>query len=349
MKTLCRHSLKLALWGVIFYFSLHSGLSYSEEARRGSPYVPGNSDLKVDLGLSTWISEGRTKWNHDASGINPEAGNPTSELDYDDVRSIVAEVNGRLTTDQGFFVRGSFGYGGIDKGTLIDDDFFSALGAANHTMISGPHRWSRTESDIDGGHLWYVNVDFGTTLFTFLERKGSVQAFAGYQHWREKYVAKGLRQIECTTLTGPISCSAPGTVSFTGREVITNTVEWDSLRVGLDSEFQFFKWFGIQGSAAFVPLAVLSNEDIHHLRTDLRQDPSFSMNGTGHGYNLEGGLRLMVKGLSVTAGYRYWSLIVRDGELRDHPVFPPFVSSTATLNEFDTKRHGATFGVSYSF
>lgn len=338
-------SLTLQL-GVVALF-LYGGPAHGKHLDEAAEPSTLSSRAQFEVGVGTWVSFGRTKWDHDASPVDPNFGNPTSELDYKDTRSIVAELQGKLTFDDWLFFRASAGYGGIDDGTLVDDDYVSALGAtAFGTSVSGPHRFSRTESDIDDDYLWYVNVDVGTTLLRFAENRGAVRTFLGYQHWREKYVARGVNQLECTAV-GTL-CSAPGTIAFPGIPAITNRVDWDSLKLGVETDVPIFSWLTFQLGAAYIPLAVLSNEDIHHLRSDLRQDPSFSMTGTGQGYNLEAGARVrVVENLYVSTGVRYWELFVDDGEWRNHPVVG--APSTVNLNELRSRRYGITFLVSHTF
>ncbi len=313
----------------------------------GDEFSTESSRARFEVGIGTWVSLGRTKWDHDASPVDPNLGNPTSELDYKETRSIIAELQGKLTFDEWLFLRASAGYGGIGGGTLVDDDYVSAQGAtAFGTSVSGPHRVSRTESDIDGDYLWYINLDAGMTLFRFPHNRGAVRTFLGYQHWREKSVGKSVHQLECTAV-GTL-CSAPGTISFPGVPAITNKVEWNSLKLGLESDVLIFRWLTFQLSAAYIPLAVMTNEDTHHLRSDLRKDPSFSMTGTGQGYNLEAGARVRVlESLYFSTGVRYWELFVYDGEWRNHPVVG--ASSTVNLNKLGSQRYGITFLLSHTF
>jgi opacity protein-like surface antigen len=239
------------------------------------------------------------------------------------------------------------GYGAIGDGKLINDDYVSAAGAtAFGTTVSGPHRISRTESDIDGSHLWYLNADLGYKFLTFSGGRGSLKGFVSFQHWEEKYEAKGIKQLECTAVG--TFCNPVGPVPTGGRTVITNEVEWNSIRLGLEGGYQITRRFSIDGSAAFIPYTSLKNEDIHHLRTDLRQDPSFSMSGTGIGANFDVSISYMiVQQLFFDLGYRYWWLQVKDGTWKNHPV--NFPSETANLNEFQSIRHGVTLGLSYKF
>lgn len=341
------YGVRVALQVCLAAAVLSGGIARGGHLDEGAVYSTESSRARFEVGVGTWVSLGGTKWDHDASAVDPTLGNPTSELEYKDTRSIVAEVQGRMTYDEWLFVQGSGGYGGIDDGTLIDDDYVSALGATTFgTSVSGAHRVSRTESDIDGDYLWYVNLDVGMTLFRFSENRGAIRTFLGYQHWREQYTGRGVYQVECTAV-GTL-CSAPGTVAFAGTAAITNKVDWDSLRLGAETDVLITRWLTLWLSAAYVPFAALSNEDTHHLRTDLQQDPSFSMTGTGQGYDLEAGARVRVlENLYVHAGARYWDRFVNDGEWRNHPVAG--ASSTLNLNKLRTQRYGFTFHISHTF
>jgi len=312
--------LRVTLYVCIGLSVLFSEQSYSEE-------IVKRSNLEVEVGLSTWISQGNTKWSHNASTLAPVLGNPTSELDYKDVWSNVVELHGQVSLRSGLYFRGQFGYGGIDDGELIDDDY-----------LAGQNLISRTQSDIDGSNLWYLNADVGLKLLSFSSGRGSLKGFVGYQYWQEKYEAKGIIQ-----LVPPV-----GTVPTGGQTVITNEVQWNSIRLGLEGAYQITRRFSISGNAAFIPYTSLKNEDIHHLRTDLRQDPSFSMSGTGIGANFDASVSYMiVKQLYFDLGYRYWWLKVTDGDWNSHPVGGPTLS--ANLNEFQTIRQGVTLGLTYKF
>lgn len=336
----------LSVWflGVFFLVSNPVYAVDSEDTRHEEKE---HSDLFYEFGIGTWISEGRTEWNHDASSVSASLGNPSSELVYKNVRSKVVELNGKIMTREKFFVRGNIGYGIIDDGTLVDDDFLSAAGAAaNGTSVSGAHMFSRTESAIDDNFLWFVTLDAGIPVFSLFSEKLTVGVFGGYQHWQERVSAQGVNQLTCTSVGN--LCSAPGSNSFSGQDAITNTVQWDSFRIGLDGEFHVFERLDLTTTVAFVPYTILENKDTHHLRTDLRQDPSFTMTGSGHGYQAEFGLRFMVvSNLYLSAGIKYWRLEVTNGEWRNHPNGT--ASSTVNLNEFSSQRYGGTIGMSYNF
>lgn len=302
------------------------------------------SDFKFEAKLATWLSEGETRWSHNASGSSALLGNPTSELKYEDVGTNVVELGGTLTFRDRYFVRADYGFASIGGGRLTDDDYLSAAGATAYgTATPGAQRVSRTFSDINGNDMWYVNLDLGYKVLR--ESKGSLGVFLGYQYWRENHTATGVTQVECTSA---LFCNPVGRVSNSGRVVISNTAAWNSFRMGLEGDYRFLSRFEIGGKVAFIPYASLSNRDIHYLRTDLAQNPSFHMTGTGVGVNAEGTVSYMIlKELYFDLGYRFWWLNVLDGQIQSFGRTGTV--STFPLVEFMSLRQGMTLGLRYTF
>lgn len=308
------------------------------------------SNLKVEVGASAWITQGETKWDHNASGPGSPFGNPTSRLVYKDVGTNVMELSGRVKFAERWFVRTNYGFAGIGGGRLTDDDFLAA---------DGGQPSSRTYSDIKGDSIWYVNGDLGYTLFSFPGHRGTLDLMIGYQYRREKHEATGVTHVICTTngSTVDLDPTMPGTQplctpgappSNVGQTVITNTQTWSSLKLGVETEYRITRRLTVEGKAAFIPYTSLNNQDIHRLRSDLQQNPSFEMTGTGIGANVEGNVAYMlVRGLFVTVGYRYWWTRVTDGTWKVFPVGAP--SETFNLNQFQNIRQGVTFGLTYYF
>lgn len=333
--------------GLFFWVTLGPALSGVSAAADLDPMFRMRSLFsEIDVGLSGWVSQGRGTWSHNASGLSPLLGNPTSSLDFKKVSSNIAEGRVRLVHQTGILLRGQLGYGGIAGGTLIDDDYVSAAGAtALGTSVSGTHRVSRTESPLDGNSLWYVNADLGYRLLSFPGHHGHVDAFVGYQLWREQLVAKGLRQLECTAVG--TFCSPVGATEFQGVPAITNTTLWQSLRVGAEFQMDVTSRVMVKLEGVVMPYSHLRNEDIHHLRGDLQQNPSFVIKGTGWGYTLDGqiGYRIL-PALVANVGYRFWWQRVSDAELTN---FPLGSASSTMPAELRTVRQGVTFGLDYSF
>lgn len=302
---------------------------------------------KLSLSLGIWVSTGKTSWNHDASASSSIAGNPTSELTYEDLASNIIELEAELRLPKDMFLRTQFGIGAINSGRLVDDDFVNAAGSTFFSATqSGGHRISRTFSDIDDNGMWYLNLDLGYTLWGSKNQQDFLRGFVSYQHWQEKVVATGIEQIECTSVGN--FCNAPGTISNVGEKVITNEVRWDSLRIGLEGSYWFNRKLTLDVDLVFIPLSILLNRDIHHLRTDLQKDPSFEMDGTGTGYNIAANLNYrFYKSWSFLAGYKYWEIEVSDGNWNN---FPAVKSQTnAILNDFFSYRHGLTAKFEYTF
>jgi len=323
--------LRVALYVCLGLSVLFSEQSYSEE-------IVKRSGLEVEVGLTGWLmTEGQTKWSH-----------AFSELVYQDVGTNVIEFSGKATLKQLWFLRANYGFGDIGDGDLTDDDFSSPGGP----LIS------RTQSDIKGDDLWYVNADLGITVFRSPGHRGSLSLFTGFQYWRQQHRAQGVTQVACTAVG--TFCSQPGTVSAQGIDAITNTATWTSFKLGVEGEYRFTRRFSVEGRAAFIPYTSLTNNDVHHLRTAdvviapgvilpaLQQDPSFQMTGTGIGANLEATASYMVvNGLFLSLGYRYWWNRVTDGTVTAFPV--NFPSESINLNEFQTTRQGVTLGLTYKF
>ncbi len=311
-----------------------------------------SSIARIDFGVTEWFSQGETNWSHNASGLDPNLGNPSSKLKYKDTGTNVTEIVGRVQLKNKMFVRGAFGYGGIGGGRLTDDDFLSAQGAAAQgATVSGEHRFSRTYSDIGGDNLWYLNGDLGVTAHTFQDNRGTLGVFAGLQYWRERHVATGVTQAECTTVAAPdpaLSCPAAGTVGFRNQAVITNTTTWFSGRVGGEVEYKLDSRISVEAKVALL-LSYLNNEDVHHLRTDVAQDPSFRMTGLGVGTNTDVNLRIRIwERLYLTGGYRvWWNRVVAGDQWKIYGSDGS--TATAPMNQFQTLRHGPTIGLTYSF
>ncbi len=301
-----------------------------------------SSDLRVDVTLTSWLTEGKTRWNF----YNQSAlfGNPTSKLDYKDVGTTVTELGGKVSFDKrtfDYFVRGQVGYGAVGGGRLVDDDY-----------LAGQQRFSRTFSDVDGSHIWYLNADVGAQVRVW-QKRALLGAFLGYQHREEKLKAFGVGQVECTA--PGVQCNPAGTVTNVNRLALTNTAEWNSFRLGVEGEASLHPRVSLDGRATFL-VSRLSNKDIHHLRisnppdptSDLKQDPSITMTGTGIGFNGEANASVMVyKQLFFDIGYRYWWQRVGSGDV----VFRGITgdSQPLPLTEFRSIRQGITFGFTYKF
>lgn len=310
------------------------------------PVPPAPSKFRFEGKVASWLSQGQTTWSHNASGSNPLLGNPTSQLKYKDVGTNVVEFGGQVAYAERFFARAEYGFADIGGGRLTDDDYLSAAGATSfRTTTPGAQRVSRTYSDINGNDMWYLNLDLGSKLMTLPNGKGSLSAFVGYQFWRQAHTATGVTQVQCTSTR---FCNPVGTVTNSGQVVISNTASWTSLRMGLEGDYEFYPRLSFRGKAAFLPYASLDNRDIHYLRTDLAQNPSIRITGTGVGVDADGTLSYrIVRQLFFDFGYRLWWMNVLDGQFQSYGRTGSV--STAPLNEFVSMRQGVTLGLRYAF
>lgn len=304
-----------------------SGASPSLAEPPAQPFfqIPG-----LHLGVDVVVSTGKTDWNHDASNASATLGNPSSELIYEEVSTMALEFSGFIPFEDNYFIRGNFGVGmafGGD-GNLRDDDF-----------LAGQVLFSSTDSAILNTDLLYLTLDAGKKVFEAPDGSLSLSVFAGYQFWRETYEAFGL----FNRLTG--QNSQPDSLN-----VITNEVEWNSLRLGAIAAYKPDERTEWVLDFALVPYTSMRNEDSHLLRTSsssLGPVPNVIMEGTGYGFEGSVGVNYLITlNLSAVAGLRYW-LLMSDGDIttRANTTSP----STFVLNDLDSVRYGANLGLRYSF
>jgi Protochlamydia outer membrane protein len=297
---------------------------------------------RFDLTIGTWISTGNTHWAHNASSV-AGLGDPTSKLTYKDVGTNVFEVTGKVWMTPRWYGRLNAGYAGIGGGRLTDDDYGSN---------GGQRLFSSTNSDISGNSMWYLNADGGFRLVEYPNHRGWLDVFGGFQYWYTKYETTGLAQVSCDNSAVPpslgVTCNPAGTVTNQGQTVITNTTNWYSIRAGASTEYRLTRQLSLVATAAFLPLSIIDNKDIHHLRPDLQQNPSISMLGWGVGADADVGLRLMVvKNVFLNVGYRVWWNHAIDGTVKFHNAGAP--SDSFPLTEFQSLRQGLTAGVNFTF
>lgn len=98
----------------------------------------------------------------------------------------------------------------------------------------------------------------------------------------------------------------------------------------------------------FIPWTQFKLEDIHHLRTDLKQDPSgIATAGGGFGVQTDTTLSYNVwRGLSIEAGFQYWDIGSGDGTIIIRGLTTDF---RQLFNGATSKRWGAIIGTNYDF
>ena len=287
----------------------------------------------LTLGARVWVSQGRSAFNFGVSGFADVA----SELMWRGQNTRIYEVKADLVVRR-FVATAVLGWGSIDEGTLRDQDFMGN----SRTQI-----FSDTLSPTTDGSVIYGSFDFGPRFvrWTYKGNPGAVDVVVGFQFWREKYTARGLIDI------------IPGGTNLSAN-AITETITWKSVRLGPRVTVPVHSRVTLVGQALYLPWTRYDNEDIHHLRGDLAQDPSGELHASGgEGIQLEGGLQLAVwKALKLEAGYRYWDLRSGSGtkETFTFCVFPDgSIGTCATpsehLNGAKARREGPYFGLSWTF
>jgi len=289
---------------------------------------------RVELSLRSWLfTAGETRWSHDASRLNPMLGDPTSKLKYKDNDTHLVGMGAKIHLNRRLFLDGEFAFSAdFDRGSLIDDDYFA-----------GQRLFSRASSDITGKGTWYFSGNVGYRAVEFDNNRGHFDVLAGFQYWRTTYEATGIHLIVCDSSI--FTCTPPsGTFP-----AIKNTTHWITpLQIGGQLEYRITQRVSANIKMLFSPASVLYNRDIHFQRSDLEQDPSFSMWGVGLSGMVEPTLKMMLtRHLSLMGGYRVMWNRTYYGRWEVHGLGTG--SETAPLTEFQTIRHGVIVGVTGSF
>lgn len=289
---------------------------------------------RVELSLRSWLySAGETQWSHDASGINPVFGDPTSKLKYQDTDTHLVGLGAKFYLNRRVYLDGEFGLSvDYDRGTLIDDDYFA-----------GQRLVSRTSSHVSGKGTWYVNGNVGLRAVEFHNNRGHFDVLAGFQYWRTTYEASGIQTLACDSsifTCGPTSPTAPA---------IKNTTHWITpFQIGGKLEYRVLPRVSANLKILFSPASIVYNEDIHFQRDDLQQDPSFSMLGIGVGGTAEPSVSIILtRHLTLTGGYRMMWNRTYYGRWDIHSIGGG--TESAPLTEFQTFRHGAVVALTASF
>jgi hypothetical protein len=284
---------------------------------------------RVEVSLRSWLfSTGETRWSHDASGLDPQLGDPTSKLKFKDNDTHLVGLGAKVHLNRRLYLDGEFGLSvDFDRGNLIDEDYFV-----------GQRLFSRTSSDVTGKGTWYFSGNVGYRAVDLPNERGHLDVLAGLQYWRTAYEAKGFVCDSSVLTCGPSTLPA-----------IKNTTHWITpLQIGGQFEYRIVPRVSANIKMLFSPASIVYDEDIHFQRSDLQQDPSFSMWGVGLGASAEPSITVMLtRRLSLTGGYRVMWNRTYYGRWENHPIGSG--SDTVPLTEFQTFRHGVIVGLTGSF
>ncbi len=283
---------------LIVPFNQSSKLS-SDLARVGLNYHFNAPDVSATASVKTGSVE-HSPWEFDVGSrlffstgavgaANPLLNAPpeilASRLIYSGLNGISGETFARADHAGGFFVKGFLGAGDINRGSLNDEDFFSPY---SNTLLSAI------------GHLAYANGDVG---YTFLKSPGAkIGAFVGYN-----YYTQHINTFGCSQLAGSDICRPGFSDNFLG---IANDHRFNSMRIGLTSEFMLTDRLKFTAEAAYLPWVDFKGQDDHNARKLLLPQAS----STGNGVMLEGILGYKITdNWNVGIGGRYWAWNMKDG------------------------------------
>jgi hypothetical protein len=309
---------------LVFLLAIAPALAVSTSASAQEPWpIP----RRGDLGVRYWLSTGETKISHNAQGIDPTLGNPTSVLVYGNLDAHVLEVFGRENFRNNVFLKGAVGVGRITRGSFEDEDF-----------ELGQVKFSDTTSSMRDGRIGYGMIDLG---HRWVLREGAISlgVFGGFSQWTENYHAYGAED-HLGFIGGDIDNSV---------NVISNKVRWRALRVGFSGQFVFGRArLGVDVAA--VPYAKFYNEDSHHLRAQPVGSNPFALGPVpniideGEGYGVQSDLELryeIARRTELGVGLRYWYLRAREGTTS----FRHFSNGETPIVEFYTLRTGVTMSL----
>lgn len=281
--------------------------------------------LQVQAGYRTWLSFGQSTISVSGTGGYPDI---LSELHWKKMFNPIQELSLEGIWWDRLITRVEIGGGTVGNGQLRDQDY-EYSGRMGLT--------SDTEHSVNSNDLLFFSLDLG---YRFVDLQDTQSRFTldflvGYQSWEEKYYARGGTMLY------------PELWAFPAGDVLSNHFQWDSFRVGCRSELQLLRW-AFAGKLLLVPVSHFHNSDIHYLRTDLLQDPSFCDQATG-GYGVMGDLTVTYRvwrGLSLEAGYRLWDLESGSGLSVARTTEGDFVMP---LHRAHTLRQGVLLGLQYRF
>jgi len=251
-------------------------------------FYPASSPASyvAEFGTRLWFGRART-----AKDLFDDTGAMrVSRLNYYDLSVFTGEAFTRFDFNNGWFLKGYVGGGGLFGGHLKDEDF---------PPVIAPY--SATLSAQRDGSLWYGSIDGG---IKFLRGPDfHLGAFVGYHFLRDTVTANGCGQIA----TNPDVCVGGIPDAF---KVISQTNNWHALRVGLEASVEFDRRWRFTLDAAWLPYARLYGADSHLLRIGTSPGDftgPVPEDGKGWGYQIDAIVSYNVNNwLHVGAGARYW-------------------------------------------
>ena len=214
--------------------------------------------------------------------------NIISELKWRNLINPIQEFSVDTVWAERVIARMDFGIGIAGTGNLRDQDYNSDDRA---DMASDTYHPANDNS------IFYFNLDLGYRVWDLRDgtARFTADVLLGYQFWQEKYIASN--GVEIYPDPGP----------FPAGRVVANTFRWNSFRIGGRAEIESSRWT-LGGKLMFAPVNNYRDDDIHYLRPDMLQNPSFLDQATGgFGVMVDATVTYRIwQGLSLEAGYRLW-------------------------------------------
>jgi opacity protein-like surface antigen/outer membrane protease len=298
------------------------GLNYQFGARQPAASAPADAapepaaplGWQIDVGSRFWYSWGKYQG---TNGPQPELA--ISRLTYDNMQGKTGEIFARIDAPFNVFIKGMIGAGGINTGTMVDEDW-------GQPGSGPPDTYSNTTSRVTGT-LTYFTADIG---YSFLRTPTyKFGGFIGYNRYQTSMDAFGCYQNVPTS--GVCATAFPDSTNG-----VSQFDTWNSFRTGVAAEARITDRFTIGGEVAFLPYVLLDGLDMHKQR-----DINFPVTGSGQGVQTELVLSYrMTEALSIGVGGRYWAMWTNNAEQSDNP------GNYFTIN---TERYGIFAQLSYRF
>jgi hypothetical protein len=311
-------------------------LAISPVAVSAQPPAPP-PDWTISLAGRVWVTSGWSNWNFKSAGVDP-----LSDLRWRGVDGVVGELGADVVWKRLVWML-NVGGTKLSQGVLIDEAFAESDRQA---------RFSFTRSPVDEGHIFYVSNDIGARVARWHAplfgppaaptAGGYVDAFVGYQFWREEYTAFGVQGSLFLPSGVVINQAEPLSV-----KVLTHEYTRHSIRLGARTQVPLVGGLSLKALAAISPWTHTDHDATQYLRTDIKA-PTISTANGGFGAQLEAGLSYAIwLGLSAEAGFRYWYFDSGSGDVTTTSITGAV--STDKLNEAITERYGPYFGLSWRF
>jgi opacity protein-like surface antigen len=305
------------------------GLDYWFNPRNSGPAIgaPGwaaptglGSNWEFEVGARSWFSRGVVGAPNPLLNSPPTPSILASRIVFSDVDAISGETYARIDNSSGFFAKGFLGAGGVLGGKQNDEDFPAA------------HVYSNTLSSAQGS-IGYANVDLG---YSFLKTAGAkFGAFVGYNYYTDANNSYGCRQI-----AGDYSCSS----APQSADGLTQSDTYNSLRLGLSSQFMLTDRLKFTADAAYLPWVAFAGEDDHNFRQLLLPERS----SKGDGIMLDASLDYALSNnWSVGAGARYWAWNMQTGSTTFDFLGSPAMGEEPS--RYNLERYGFYLQTAYHF